>query len=58
MFPASGCPTPVDSLTPDLRQLITDPDTSVADYVWLPIRFDGAMAYVDWQDEWRVEDHD
>jgi hypothetical protein len=24
--------------------------------VWLPVRFDGEMAYLDWQDEWRVED--
>lgn len=32
-------------------------DTSVADYVWLPFRFDGKMAYLDWHDEWRVEDY-
>jgi hypothetical protein len=31
-------------------------NTSVADYVWLPVRFDGEMAYLDWRDEWRVED--
>ena len=30
-------------------------DTSIADYVWLPLRFDGEMAYIDWHDEWRVE---
>ncbi|RRJ64617.1 hypothetical protein EHV15_18065 [Paenibacillus oralis] len=33
-------------------------DTSVADYVWLPIRFDGEMAYLDWKEEWRVEDYE
>jgi hypothetical protein len=33
-------------------------NTSVADYVWLPFRFDGKMAYLDWKDEWRVEDFD
>ncbi len=33
-------------------------DTSIADYVWLPIRFEGEMAYIDWHDEWRVEDFD
>jgi hypothetical protein len=33
------------------------PDTSLADYVWLPVRFDGEMAYLDWQDEWKVEDY-
>jgi Glycosyl hydrolases family 43 len=31
-------------------------DTSIADYVWLPIRFDGDAAFIDWHDEWRVED--
>ena len=32
--------------------------TQIADYVWLPIRFDGDMAYMDWKDEWRVEDYE
>ena len=30
--------------------------TQIADYVWLPIRFHGEMAYLDWKDEWRIED--
>ena len=29
-------------------------DTSIADYVWLPLRFDGDQAIIDWRDEWRV----
>lgn len=33
-------------------------NTSIADYVWLPFRFDGDMAYLDWMDEWRIEDFD
>ncbi len=33
-------------------------NTSIADYVWLPFRFDGEMAYLDWRDEWRIEDYD
>jgi beta-xylosidase len=33
-------------------------NTSLADYVWLPIRFDGKMAYLDWKNEWKVEDYD
>lgn len=33
-------------------------NTSIADYVWLPLRFDGDMAYVDWHDEWRIEDYE
>ncbi|NUT49390.1 MAG: family 43 glycosylhydrolase [Saccharothrix sp.] len=35
----------------------TDFDTSAADYVWLPIRFDGDLPVLDWHDEWRIEDH-
>jgi len=31
-------------------------NTAIADYVWLPFRFDGEMAYIDWLDEWRIED--
>jgi hypothetical protein len=34
----------------------TDFDTSVADYVWLPVRFDGDLPVLDWHDEWRIED--
>ncbi|MEU9289120.1 family 43 glycosylhydrolase [Streptomyces sp. NPDC048275] len=37
---------------------LLDPDTSIADYVWLPLRFDGEMVFVDWRDEWRMEDFD
>ncbi len=37
---------------------LPDPDTSIADYVWLPIRFDGEEVVIDWHDEWRVEDYD
>ena len=33
-------------------------NTSIADYVWLPFRFDGEMAYLDWKDEWRLEDYE
>jgi hypothetical protein len=57
-FPAPGDPAPLDNLDAELRDLITDPNTSVADYVWLPIRFDGEMAYLDWHDDWRIEDHE
>jgi hypothetical protein len=35
---------------------LTVTDTSIADYVWLPIRFDGNRALVDWHDEWRIDD--
>jgi hypothetical protein len=31
-------------------------NTCVADYMWLPFRFDGVRLYLDWRDEWRIED--
>jgi hypothetical protein len=36
---------------------LTEIDTSIADYVWLPFRFDGECALLDWHDEWRIEDY-
>ncbi len=33
-------------------------NTFIADYVWLPFRFDGDMAYLDWMDEWKIEDYE
>lgn len=40
-------------------------NTSIADYVWLPLRFADpdarhpqGMVYIDWMDEWRVEDYE
>ena len=32
-------------------------NTAIADYVWLPIRFDSDTPIIDWHDEWRVEDY-
>jgi hypothetical protein len=37
---------------------LTVQNTSLADYVWLPVRFDGEMAYLDWRDEWRIGDYE
>ena len=34
-----------------------DPDTSRASYVWLPLRFDEDTPYLEWRDQWRVDDH-
>jgi hypothetical protein len=39
----------------DLPTLVSEPNTSVADYVWLPLRFDGDLPIIEWCDEWRVE---
>jgi hypothetical protein len=35
---------------------LAEEDTSIADYVWLPFRFEAGRAYLDWHEEWRVED--
>lgn len=33
-------------------------NTSLAEYVWLPLRFEDDMVYVDWHEEWRIEDYE
>ncbi|MEY8326098.1 family 43 glycosylhydrolase [Lachnospiraceae bacterium 54-11] len=33
-------------------------NTSVAEYVWLPLKFEGDMVYIDWMDKWRLEDYE
>ena len=33
-------------------------NTSISEYVWLPLRFDGEMVYIDWKDEWRIEEYE
>lgn len=33
-------------------------NTSVSDYVWLPIKFEGDMAYIDWLDRWSPSDYE
>ena len=55
----SGAATP-EELTAAYEKIDTlhKPETRIADYVWLPFRFDGEMAYLDWQDEWRIEDYE
>jgi hypothetical protein len=37
---------------------LTEIDTSIADYVWLPFRFADDGAYLDWHDEWWIEDYE
>lgn len=33
-------------------------NTSIADYVWLPLRFEDDMVYIDWRDEWSLDDYE
>ncbi|WP_419872333.1 family 43 glycosylhydrolase [Candidatus Pristimantibacillus sp. PTI5] len=42
----------------DKMPVSLDFDTCHSEYVWLPVRFDGQMAYLDWKNEWKVEDYD
>lgn len=46
----------------DMQTLLTSPavkssDTSIADYVWLPLRFEGETVKIDWLDEWSPQDY-
>lgn len=45
-------------LDENLIRCILDKNTSVADYVWLPIQFDGDRAYIDWKESWKIEDYE
>ena len=33
-------------------------DSSIADYVWLPIRFDGDIPVIEWHDSWSPDDYE
>lgn len=33
-------------------------NTSIADYVWLPLRFEEDMVYIDWKDKWSLDDYE
>lgn len=33
-------------------------NTAIADYVWLPLRFEGDMVYIDWKDQWSLDDYE
>lgn len=44
-----------DSL-PKMKEGQRRENTSIAEYVWLPLQFDGENVYIDWIDEWRIED--
>lgn len=37
--------------------MLISANTSIADYVWLPIRFTDGKPTISWHDEWRVEDY-
>ena len=33
-------------------------NTSIADYVWLPIRSEGEKPIMEWKDSWKLEDYE
>lgn len=39
---------------PRRRKRVKNYNTAFADYVWLPIRFDGQRPVIDWHDEWSM----
>lgn len=46
-----------DEETPDFHtRYYTRKDTSIADYVWLPVEFDGEVPVIRWYDSWKWED--
>ena len=45
----------IEHVAGDELASVSDPDTSIADYVWLPVRFDGEIPRIDWRDEWRID---
>jgi hypothetical protein len=47
---------PIESSGYDLPEFVSDPNISLADYVWLPFRFEGTMPVLDWHDGggWRT----
>lgn len=47
----------------ETRELMNSPmlesaNTSIADYVWLPLKFDDDMIFIAWLDEWKIEDYE
>jgi hypothetical protein len=56
-FNAGYAVIPTDFSKTDPLHKLTVMNTSLADYVWLPVRFEGEMAVLDWHDEWRIEDY-
>ncbi len=38
--------------------MLTSANTSISDYVWLPVIVDEEGAHIDWYDSWKVEDFD
>ncbi|MFV0362954.1 MAG: family 43 glycosylhydrolase [Suipraeoptans sp.] len=51
-------PTEEDIKLINESPILASANTSKSTYVWLPIRFDGERALIDWKEEWSVEDYE
>jgi hypothetical protein len=49
---------PMGGVSGDHDDGLTEANTSIADYVWLPLRFEEDAVFIDWHDEWRIEDYE
>ena len=50
---------------PEVEFVFTEEDakdmkinSSVSDYVWLPLKFDGDQVRIEWRDEWTIEEYE
>ena len=39
------------------KETVKFDNTSRADYIWLPVRWEGDIPYIAWEDEWKWEDY-
>ena len=54
---AFQCRFDVETETPGVLDIdMPVENTSLADYVWLPFRFQGEMGFLDWRGQWRLEE--
>ncbi len=56
--PPAAMPRKEEASTRDQKpKKMDNSNTARANYVWLPIRFEGEMPVIDWTPEWRIEDY-
>lgn len=49
------CPTEEDYLEAKHVPFLGNVDTSIAKYVWLPLKLDGEYPVIEWKDEWKID---
>jgi hypothetical protein len=59
VFEAMFNPEKKPLLTREQMGALSTQNTSLADYVWLPIRFaEDGRPFIEWLDEWKTEDYE